>query len=263
MPPVYSVAFSPDGKRLFVGGYKRLTAYDTETGKPVTQWVVAKDAIHSIAFSPDGKQIAVASGIPATEGTVALIDATTGKPIKMVGDHDDTVESVAFAGNLLLSASDDETVEISDLATGKTVGTLREHVGRCLSVMVPTKTNDNDGGNLFVTSGADNLVKIWDADKRRVVVNFDQAQGPVWCVAAFPRPGRFISGSADGHLRWLNVYTERERQLPNGDKEAIVPPAGEPQPRGSYVERDIMAQEGGIYSVAPAPNGQFIAKVAK
>ncbi|MBC7807167.1 MAG: hypothetical protein H7145_13575, partial [Akkermansiaceae bacterium] len=172
--------------------------------------------------------------------------------------HDDTVEGVAFAGNLVLSAADDETVAITDMASGKVVGTLREHVGRCLSVAVPSKTNDADGGNIFVTSGSDNMVKVWDADKRRVVVNFDQATAPVWSVAAFARPGRFVAGSADGHLRWHNIYTERERSLPNGDKEPIVPLNGDPQPRGGYIERDIMAHEGGVYSVAPSPTDAFL-----
>lgn len=249
LTPIYAVAFSPDGKRLAVGGYKRVTLYDTETGKPVAQYVVGKDAVRAVVFSPDGKRLVAGSGVPGTAGTVAIVDAGTGKPVRTLSGHEDTVESVAFAGNLVLSAADDETIDISDMASGKTVGTLREHVGRCLAVAVPIKTGDNEGGNIFVTSGADNMVKVWDADKRRVVVNFDQAQGPVWSLAMFPRPGRFISGSADGHLRWYGINTERERQLPNGDKEAIVPQNGEPQPRNGYVERDIMAHEGDRKSV--------------
>ncbi len=256
--PVYSVAFSPEGKQVAVGGYKRVTLYDVETGKRLAQYLVGKDAVRSVAFSADGKRLAAGSGVPAMGGTVAVIDAANGKSIRMVSGHADTVEGVAFAGNLLLSAADDETVAITDLATGKSVGTLREHVGRCLSVAVPSKTTDNDGGNVFVTAGSDNMVKVWDAEKRRVVVNFDQATAPVWSVAAFARPGRFISASADGHLRWHNIYTERERSLPNGQKEPIVPQNGDPQPRGGSVERDIMAHEGGVYSVAPSPTDTFL-----
>lgn len=256
--PIYSVAFSPDNKQVAVGGYKRVTVYEVETGKRVAQYVVGKDAVRSVAFSADGKRLAAGSGVPAMGGTVAVVDTANGKPIRNLSTHTDTVEGVAFAGNLLLSAADDETVAITDLTSGKNVGTLREHVGRCLSVAVPTKTSDADGGNIFVTSGSDNMVKVWDADKRRVVVNFDQATAPVWSVAAFPRPGRFIAASADGHLRWHNIYTERERSLPNGDKEPIVPQNGDPQPRGGYIERDIMAHEGGVYSVAPSPTDAFL-----
>ncbi len=255
--PVYAVAFSPDGKWLAVGGYKYVALYDAETGKQVARYIVGKDAVRTVAFSPDGKRIAAGGGVPAAGGTIAVIDAATGKLARTLSDHADTVESVAFSGDLLLSAADDETVTISSLTTGKTIGTLREHVGRCLSVVVPSRTSDADGGNIFVTSGSDNMVKVWDADKRRVVVNFDQATGPVWSVAAFARPGRFLAGSADGHLRWDNVYTERERQLPDGKKVPIVPQPGEPQPRGSYVERDIMAHEGGVYAVATSATDQF------
>ncbi|MBC8136904.1 MAG: hypothetical protein H8F28_13555, partial [Fibrella sp.] len=102
----YSVAFSPDNKRVAVGGYKRITLYEVETGKRVAQYVVGKDAVRSVAFSADGTRLAAASGIPATGGTVAVIDATNGKSIRMLSGHDDTVEGVAFAGNLVLSAAD-------------------------------------------------------------------------------------------------------------------------------------------------------------
>lgn len=256
--PTYCVAFSPDGKRLAVGGYKRVSVYDTETGKRVLQFVAGADAVRALAWSPDGKRIAAGGGVPAMGGTVAVVDAATGKTVRMIDKHADTVESLAFSGNTVLSAADDETVAISDVATGKAVGTLREHVGRCLSVVVPAKTSDADGGAVFVTGGADNMVKVWDAEKRRVVVNFDQATAPVWSVAAFPRPGRFVAASADGHLRWHNVRTETERQLPNGDREPIVPTNGESQPRSGYVERDIFAHEGGAYSVATSPTDAFL-----
>jgi len=54
-----------------------------------------------------------------------LIDATTGKPIKMVGDHDVTVEIGRLRGKYSPSVLRTTISGVFDIATGKTIGTLR------------------------------------------------------------------------------------------------------------------------------------------
>ena len=89
--PVYSVAFSPDGKRLAVGGYKRVSVYDTETGKRLAQFVVNKDAVRSVAWSNDGTKLAAGGGVAATSGSVAVVNAVNGKPVRVFEDRKSVV----------------------------------------------------------------------------------------------------------------------------------------------------------------------------
>jgi FOG: WD40 repeat len=251
--PHWSVAFSPDGTKVAVGGYKRVTVYDATTGQRLAQYVVSEDGVRALAYSADGKFLAAGGGIPGQSGTVTVLNAETGKPVRRVGAHGDTVEAVAFQGNLLLSAADDETVRLTDVASGKEIGKLAEHVGRCLSVAVPAKTDAGNGGNIFVTGGSDNQVKVWDAGFRRVVVNFDQSQGPIWCLAAFPqRAGRFAAGGGDGRIRFFGVAA-----VPP-EKDA-KPRPDEPAPRRGFQEREFLAHEGGVFALAPAPDESFLA----
>jgi len=246
--PAWSVAFSPDGKSVAVGGYKRVTLYDATTGKRTAQWVVSPDAVRTLAYSPDGKMLAAGGGSPAQSGTATLVDAATGKPVRALKHHTDTVEALAFSGNFLLTAADDESVRIADVSTGKTVATLSEHVGRCLSVAVPAKTEEAAGGAIFATGGADNMVKVWDAGMRRVVVNFDQAQSPVWSLAALNSPGRFVAACGDGSVRLFSVRKANE-----------APSPGEPQPRNGSQDRVMgNAHPGGVYSIAVAPDDAFL-----
>ncbi|HVK06308.1 MAG TPA: WD40 repeat domain-containing protein, partial [Armatimonadaceae bacterium] len=253
--PAWSVAFSPDGRKVAVGGYKRVTVYDAATGQRVAQYVVSQDGVRALAYSPDGKLLAAGGGIPGQNGTVTVVDAVTGRPVRTVASHADTVEAVAFGGGggLLFSAADDETVRLTDLASGKEVGKLSEHVGRCLAVTVPTKTDAANGGSIFVTGGSDNQVKVWDAGFRRVVVNFDQSQGPIWSLASFPRAGRFAAGGGDGRIRFFGV------QAVAPEKDAGPPRTDEPAPRRGFQEREFLAHEGGVFALAPAPNDQFLA----
>ncbi len=247
--PVWSVAFSPDGKTLAVGGYRFVRLYEVETGKRTAAFPVPGEAVRSVCYSPDGKEIAVGSGVPSQGGAAYLLDAVTGKVVRTVKGHDDTVESVAFYNNTLLSAADDEKVLLTDATSGQPVGKLTEHNGRCLTVAVPVKFSDDMGGEIFATGGADNMFKVWDARVKRVVVNFDQCASPVWAAAPRPPyPGRFVTGSGDGRLRYFVVYQDKNGKP---DEQGVWP-------RGGNQEAQFDAHDGGVYAVAVAPTDGFV-----
>jgi WD40 repeat protein len=246
-PPMWAVAYAPDGAHLAVGAYRRVLLYDAATGAKTGDFVVSSDAIRILAYSPDGKTLAAGTGVPGRSGTLVLLDAATGQVVRMIKDHDDTIEAIAWEGNgLLLTAADDESVGINDATTGKSVASLTEHIGRCLSVAVPIKTDADNGGDIFATGGADKAVKIWDAKLRRVVVNFDQSPGAIWCLSPQPRAGAFAAGCDDGKLRIFQVRAD-------GKARANAAP-NEPDPRTGYMAREQSDHTGAVYAVATSPD---------
>ena len=249
--PMWGVAWSPDGARLAVGTYRRVLFFDAQTGAKVGDYPVSTEAIRAVAFSPDGKLLAAATGVPGQSGGAIVLDTSTGKPVRNIKSHDDTVEAVAWAGGILLTAANDEKVCVTEAATGRQVGTLSEHIGRCLSVAVPTATTPADGGDIWATGGADKAVKIWDARLRRVVVNFDQSTGAVWCLAATPRPGMFLAGCDDGKVRIFRVRQDGARRANT--------PADEPDGRTGYLDRTLDAADGAVYAVAASPDSKWLA----
>ena len=159
--PDWSVAFHPDGNRIAIGTYRKVVVYALADGEKVAEWPVGTEAIRALAFHASGKILAIGSGAPGASGSVILLDTTTGQATQTLKIHDDTIEGLAFSGDVLLSASDDEKVVLTDTKTGTRIGVLSEHIGRCLSVAVPVRTTDGAGGAIFATGGADKMVKIW------------------------------------------------------------------------------------------------------
>ncbi len=69
---VYSVAFSPDGKRVLTGsGDNTAKLWDVKTGKELLTLKEHGDWVHSAAFSPDGKRVVTGSA----DGTAKIWDA--------------------------------------------------------------------------------------------------------------------------------------------------------------------------------------------
>jgi WD40 repeat protein len=148
-----SVAFSPDGRRLALGGDEgHVELVDFETGRFVRtikaytgtphpegdtepHWLTG--LIGSVAFCPDGRPI-LASGCftPSSEDTaVKLWDVKTGELLRAMEGHADYVREVTFSpdGAWLASASDDGTVRIWGVADGRERQVLG-HPGKVRSV---------------------------------------------------------------------------------------------------------------------------------
>jgi eukaryotic-like serine/threonine-protein kinase len=247
--PCWSVAFAPNNASLLaMGSYKKVTLYDIAKKQKSKEIIVGTDAIRALSFSADGGRLAVGSGETGKNGAVYIVDIASGKPAQTISSHDDCVEAVAFSGNLIFSASDDERIRVTDVASNKTLTTLTEHIGRCLAVAVPNLSGtDEIGGPVFATGGADKAVKIWDANARRVVVNFDQCQGPVWSVAALQTPGRFVAACDDGKIYVFGVRRDGNKSSTDF---AI--------PRSGFVAQVLTGHNGPVYAVAASPDNRFI-----
>ncbi|MHC4199714.1 MAG: WD40 repeat domain-containing serine/threonine protein kinase, partial [Planctomycetota bacterium] len=101
---VYSVAFSPDGKRL-VTGSRDTTAkvWDAATGAEVMTLKGHTGGVGSVAFSPDGKRLVTGSG----DKTAKVWDAATGAEVITLKGHSGAVHSAAFSpdGRRIVTAS--------------------------------------------------------------------------------------------------------------------------------------------------------------
>ena len=82
----------------------------------------------------------------------------TGKCLNTLQGHNNHVNSVAITpdGNILASASSDQTIKLWDIKSGKCLNTLKGHTRYINSV------NFNVNGEILASGSADETIKIWD-----------------------------------------------------------------------------------------------------
>ncbi|MBI2865638.1 MAG: protein kinase [Chloroflexi bacterium] len=135
---VVSAAWSNDGKYLAVGSFIGVYLYAADTLDEV--WLADTQArVRSVSFSPDGKILASGSD----NDTVKLWEVATGRELRTLAGHSDSVYDVAFArdGMTLASASGDKTVKLWEVATGRELRTPAGH-----SKAVEAVAFSSDGG---------------------------------------------------------------------------------------------------------------------
>lgn len=117
---INSVCFSPDGKFIVSGSCDgNIKVWNVLTGKEVKNIGSTRSMVSSVNFSSDGKYLV--SGHYFEENTVKVWDFTTGEELKSFQGHTGKVKSAQFSsdGKNIVSTSDDGSVKIWDVATGK------------------------------------------------------------------------------------------------------------------------------------------------
>ena len=201
---VYSVAFSPDGRRIVSGSDDNtLRLWDAASGNTIGRPLRGHTgSVNSVAFSPDGRGLVSGS----QDKTLRLWDAITGKPIAgALQGHTKGVLAVAFSpdGHQIASGSEDHTLRLWDAATGKQLGSpLRGHTSNVTSVAF------SPDGHQIVSGSDDKTLRLWDAATGQPIGEPLRGHFSTVTSVAFSPDGRTIlSGAASGYMRMWDSTT--------------------------------------------------------
>ena len=159
---LYSVALSPDGSKLAVGGFRALTPVNDHRvlvislpdGQLLYRLKGHLGPIRGLAFSPDGSRLASAS----QDHTLRLWNMETGGAVASLTGHLDYVLSLAWSpdGKRLVSGAWDRTARVWSVESGKTEAVLTGHARDVLSVAW------SRDGRTIATGAADKSIRLWE-----------------------------------------------------------------------------------------------------
>ena len=85
---------------------------------------------------------------------------------------------------------------------------------KCL-VFAPLHGQWGDGDEILVTSGYDDMIKVWAehvGDWYCALSLLNIHTDTIWSIAMSPRGGRMVLAAADGSLSILKSYTSKEKK---------------------------------------------------
>jgi WD40 repeat protein len=151
------------------------------------------------------------------ECSAVLADYEQGKVWALRGvstliGHTTFVMAVALTpdGRRAVSASDDNTLKVWDVASGRELRTLTGHEGPVWAVAV---TPD---GKRAVSGSNDRTLKVWELDNGRELRTLTGHLRRVNAVAVTPDGQRVVSASGDGTLKLWNLGNGEELRILTG-----------------------------------------------
>ena len=186
-------------------------------GRRRSRWCGGADLPAQAAEPPKAKEEQPADKKDQKKGEEK--NATTWQERAPWEGHLDKVNRLAFApdGKTLASASDDSTVKVWNLATGKELVGVKEPDGSGVRGVAFAPD-----GKTFATAGGDKAVRLWDAEKGTQIQQFGGHTGATYCVVFSPDGKTLVSGGGSanypdkgqtgyGEIRLWDPTTGKER----------------------------------------------------
>ena len=200
--PVYSVAFSPDGKTLASGSeHGTVRLWEVGSGQLKTTLQGNKHDVYSISFSPDGTTLA--SG----DSRVLLWEVGSGQlKTTLQGYEGDDVYSVAFSPDGTILASGDSRVLLWEIDSGQ----LKTILGYGSGAYWVTFSPD---GKTLASGSWDGTIRLWEVRSGQLKTTLQGHKGGITSVSFSPDGTILASGSRDGTIRLWEVRSGQQKAI--------------------------------------------------
>jgi WD40 repeat protein len=187
--PLSSVAWSPDGSRLAIGGAKGVALWSAD-GRRL--WQDEGQPVNNVRWSPDGQRLATAAS------EIFVREVSRGRVLarwEASGSVDAWTVSWSPRGDRIAWDSDEGQVCIAEVATGEITHRWNGHTG--LAARVAWSSREAR----LASGGTDGRVRVWQAESGQRVADLEGHSGTI-CALGWSPDGRLLaSGAADRSVR--------------------------------------------------------------
>ncbi|MFT3894231.1 MAG: hypothetical protein QM730_21585 [Anaerolineales bacterium] len=262
-----SIAFSPDGKTLTIGGSAGIYLFDPQSLSslgyiPTGSWV------RSLSFIPNSNILA--TGL--FDHTIKLWDVGTQQGTGSLEGHENWVRNISVSadGSLLASVSDDNTLRLWDVQSQSLLLKISENTDGVRAVAM------SPDGSLVAAATRDNAIRIWNVADGSLLFTLEGHTDWTRCLEFSPDGKILASGSFDKTVRLWDVETGTLLHTMEGHTSSVLDLAFSPDGKllaSASVDKSVRlwgvpdgerlqvmrGHSNFVYAVAFSPDGKTLA----
>ncbi len=206
---VQSLAWSPDGKALVSGGFRRILVWDPAVWESVaTLEEGIRGRVTSLAFV--GRKLVSADSVPGLPGNLQVWSLDDWAIEETIEAHKDSIFDIAVSPDRqrVATVSADKQVRLWDASTWKPGPVLEAHTGYVLTAEFSPQ------GDRLATAGDDEMIKVWDLETKKQIHSFTDRLATlavndlIWSVDPTKKPAEPKEGDVAKPLDWIVAVTE-------------------------------------------------------
>lgn len=251
--PILALAFSRDGEKLAVGGFREVTIWDLK-GHLQERITNTPARIHSISFDPTENRFAIAGGKPGRSGELTIYE--NGRFLTNLLRTADEFLAVAFSpnGKLLAGSGADNSIRVFRTENWEPVTVIQQHADWVTSISFnsdgtrlisasrdrTSRVYDPESGELHTTyvnhpsavasavflsdelaasAGREKVIHFWDQNEGQKRNQISDAGGEIYELVA---SGEFLfSAAADNSIRQYSIKDRKLIRNYNEHSEAV------------------------------------------
>lgn len=206
---LFSVAFSPDGKKIASGsGDHTVKLWDVTSGREINTLTGHTSGVRKVSFSPDGGKI-----FSACSEEMKLWDTETFKEIKTFRYTENNGHAdLSHDGKVIVSASE-HSLKTLDVKTGHEINGIKTN-GRIDFIKISPNGNMIAG---IVTVHPTRYLYLWDAKTGKQIHSLKRIEGLIYSLEFSPDNNLIASAAEDGLDIWdtksrRNIKSLKDRQ---------------------------------------------------
>ncbi|KAI8784360.1 zinc finger protein 106 [Biomphalaria glabrata] len=180
--------------------------FDTMKMELKDRFICSDHPIHCLASAQEGSSRLICAS--SQDGTILVINAHTGLPLRILIGHSKTAFSLAVSGQLVYSGSGDSTVIAHNIHTGAIVDIINDNKGLIKCVYY-------QDGFLF-TGGMDRLVRCYDRKIKQLIQVYYGAERTVICKICV-HENMLITGNTTGAVDCIKLDYTSQNWCHKGD----------------------------------------------
>ncbi|RCJ38766.1 hypothetical protein A6770_12745 [Nostoc minutum NIES-26] len=137
--------------------------------------------------------------------------------LRTLTGHSSSVDAITITSNgkFLISGSNDKSLKVWNLETGREDFSLRGHTDKINTIAV------TPNGKLLISGSSDKTIKVWNLDTKTEVFIFKGHTDQITSVTITPSNKRVLSASEDKTIKVWNLKTRRAIKTLTGHSKKV------------------------------------------